>query len=221
MIGDGQVTMGAEVVKPNVKKVRRIGTGVIGGFAGARPVRCCAATRARRRHDATRAAAPLARAALPAPAAALLRRHSARACPRCRAQLRQRVPSTSRRSAPAYACAPSNPGLARALTRALRAGATADAFTLFERLENKLEEHPARALPLLPCCRVCLAHRVRTEADASLSLVRTRAPRSAGAADARVRGAGQGVAHGQVPAPLGRAQPPTPLCSLRILCACD
>ena len=35
MIGDGQVTMGSEVVKPNVKKVRRIGTGVIGGFAGA------------------------------------------------------------------------------------------------------------------------------------------------------------------------------------------
>ena len=34
MIGDGQVTMGSEVVKPNVKKVRRIGTGVIGGFAG-------------------------------------------------------------------------------------------------------------------------------------------------------------------------------------------
>ena len=30
-----QVTMGAEVVKPNVKKVRRIGTGVLGGFAGA------------------------------------------------------------------------------------------------------------------------------------------------------------------------------------------
>jgi ATP-dependent HslUV protease subunit HslV len=35
MIGDGQVTMGGEIVKPNVKKVRRIGTGVIGGFAGA------------------------------------------------------------------------------------------------------------------------------------------------------------------------------------------
>jgi ATP-dependent HslUV protease subunit HslV len=35
MIGDGQVTQGAEIVKPNVKKVRRIGAGVIGGFAGA------------------------------------------------------------------------------------------------------------------------------------------------------------------------------------------
>ena len=34
MIGDGQVTKGSEVVKPNVKKVRRIGAGVIGGFAG-------------------------------------------------------------------------------------------------------------------------------------------------------------------------------------------
>ena len=37
VMADGQVTMGAEVVKPNVRKVRRIGAGgnVIGGFAGA------------------------------------------------------------------------------------------------------------------------------------------------------------------------------------------
>ena len=35
VIGDGQVTQGAEVVKPNVRKVRRIGADVIGGFAGA------------------------------------------------------------------------------------------------------------------------------------------------------------------------------------------
>eukprot|EP00216_Chloropicon_sp_CCMP2111_P006555 CAMPEP_0198242856 /NCGR_PEP_ID=MMETSP1446-20131203/21800_1 /TAXON_ID=1461542 ORGANISM="Unidentified sp, Strain CCMP2111" /NCGR_SAMPLE_ID=MMETSP1446 /ASSEMBLY_ACC=CAM_ASM_001112 /LENGTH=210 /DNA_ID=CAMNT_0043926493 /DNA_START=125 /DNA_END=757 /DNA_ORIENTATION=- len=37
VIGDGQVTMGAEIVKHNVKKVRRIGIDgdVIGGFAGA------------------------------------------------------------------------------------------------------------------------------------------------------------------------------------------
>jgi ATP-dependent HslUV protease subunit HslV len=35
--GDGQVTMGATVMKPNAKKVRRLGTkgDVIGGFAGA------------------------------------------------------------------------------------------------------------------------------------------------------------------------------------------
>jgi len=34
--GDGQVTMGNTVMKPNAKKVRRIGNGdVIGGFAGA------------------------------------------------------------------------------------------------------------------------------------------------------------------------------------------
>ena len=34
--GDGQVTMGNTVMKPNAKKVRRIGEGtVIGGFAGA------------------------------------------------------------------------------------------------------------------------------------------------------------------------------------------
>jgi 20S proteasome alpha/beta subunit len=67
IIGDGQVTMGAEIVKPNVKKVRRIGTDVIGGFAGA----------------------------------------------------------------------------------------TADAFTLFERLETKLEEHPVRGCPDARPAAVC------------------------------------------------------------------
>jgi ATP-dependent HslUV protease, peptidase subunit HslV len=36
VIADGQVTRGGEVVKPNVKKVRRLGGGAaIGGFAGA------------------------------------------------------------------------------------------------------------------------------------------------------------------------------------------
>ncbi|MCO5563625.1 hypothetical protein L7F22_017272 [Adiantum nelumboides] len=35
IIADGQVTLGSEVVKPNVRKVRRIGENVIGGFAGA------------------------------------------------------------------------------------------------------------------------------------------------------------------------------------------
>jgi len=69
--------VGAEVVKPNVKKVRRIGSSVIGGFAGA-------SSRMQQQ---------------PAPAL------------------------TGRGSVP---------------------GATADAFTLFERLEGKLEEHPAR-----------------------------------------------------------------------------
>jgi hypothetical protein len=48
----------------------------------------------------------------------------------------------------------------------LRAGATADAFTLFERLETKLEEHPARA-PAALC-----AHAAR-RADRSVA---TRAP---------------------------------------------
>src|ERR671935_607926 len=34
--GDGQVTMGQTIIKPNAKKVRRLGKGdVIGGFAGA------------------------------------------------------------------------------------------------------------------------------------------------------------------------------------------
>jgi ATP-dependent HslUV protease subunit HslV len=35
LMADGQVTMGSEIVKPNVKKVRVIQPGVIGGFAGA------------------------------------------------------------------------------------------------------------------------------------------------------------------------------------------
>ena len=34
--GDGQVSLGNTVIKPNAKKVRRLGDGsVIGGFAGA------------------------------------------------------------------------------------------------------------------------------------------------------------------------------------------
>ncbi|CAM6096399.1 unnamed protein product [Calypogeia fissa] len=35
VIGDGQVTLGSQIIKPNVKKVRKIGDSVIGGFAGA------------------------------------------------------------------------------------------------------------------------------------------------------------------------------------------
>ena len=35
IMADGQMTLGSEVVKNNVKKVRRIGEDVIGGFAGA------------------------------------------------------------------------------------------------------------------------------------------------------------------------------------------
>lgn len=34
LMADGQVTSGSQIVKPNVKKLRRIGDGVIGGFAG-------------------------------------------------------------------------------------------------------------------------------------------------------------------------------------------
>ena len=34
IMADGQVTRDAEVVKPNVRKTRRIGENVIGGFAG-------------------------------------------------------------------------------------------------------------------------------------------------------------------------------------------
>ncbi|KAG2448076.1 hypothetical protein HYH02_007101 [Chlamydomonas schloesseri] len=34
MIGDGQVSVGSVAVKPNVRKVRRIGEGVVAGFAG-------------------------------------------------------------------------------------------------------------------------------------------------------------------------------------------
>ena len=34
LIGDGQVTAGNTVVKPNAKKVRRLGDNVVCGFAG-------------------------------------------------------------------------------------------------------------------------------------------------------------------------------------------
>lgn len=37
-MADGQVTRGNEVVKPNVKKVRRLNDAVIGGFAGVEPL---------------------------------------------------------------------------------------------------------------------------------------------------------------------------------------
>lgn len=35
IMADGQVTQGNEIIKPNVRKVRRLGENVIGGFAGA------------------------------------------------------------------------------------------------------------------------------------------------------------------------------------------
>lgn len=35
IMADGQVTLGSQVIKPNVKKVRRLQSGVVGGFAGA------------------------------------------------------------------------------------------------------------------------------------------------------------------------------------------
>jgi ATP-dependent protease HslVU (ClpYQ) peptidase subunit len=35
LVADGQVTMGGTVVKPNVRKTRKIGEHVVGGFAGA------------------------------------------------------------------------------------------------------------------------------------------------------------------------------------------
>lgn len=38
-MADGQVTQGSEIVKPNVRKVRRINDDVIGGFAGR--IACC------------------------------------------------------------------------------------------------------------------------------------------------------------------------------------
>lgn len=43
LVADGQVTMGGTVVKPNVRKTRKIGEHVIGGFAGAAVLsgQCC------------------------------------------------------------------------------------------------------------------------------------------------------------------------------------
>ena len=41
IMADGQVTQGSEIVKPNVRKVRRINDDVIGGFAGRTADKCC------------------------------------------------------------------------------------------------------------------------------------------------------------------------------------
>ena len=35
IIGDGQVSLGSHIVKPNAKKVRQLKEGVVAGFAGA------------------------------------------------------------------------------------------------------------------------------------------------------------------------------------------
>ena len=35
IIGDGQVTLGSQVIKPNARKVRKLKEGVVCGFAGA------------------------------------------------------------------------------------------------------------------------------------------------------------------------------------------
>lgn len=106
LVADGQVTMGGTVVKPNVKKTRRIGEHAVGGFAGA----------------------------------------------------------------------------------------TADAFTLFERLENKLEEHPGMAAG---GSAVTVVLFLSAAAGLTVALL-TRRP-----ADARGGGAGQAVAHGQAAAETG------------------
>jgi ATP-dependent HslUV protease subunit HslV len=34
LIGDGQVSLGPTIVKPNARKIRKIGEGVVAGFAG-------------------------------------------------------------------------------------------------------------------------------------------------------------------------------------------
>ena len=83
-MADGQVTRGNEIVKPNVKKVRKLNDSVIGGFAG---------------------------------------------------MLNNWLIS--------FAC---HPGIlvefCTTCKRSCATGATADAFTLFERLEMQLEQHP-------------------------------------------------------------------------------
>jgi len=38
MAGDGQVSMGPTVVKPNARKIRRLGDNIIVGFAGHLPI---------------------------------------------------------------------------------------------------------------------------------------------------------------------------------------
>ena len=92
IVADGQVTQGNQIVKPNVRKVRKIGDNVIGGFAGTSRCVCYLSN------------------------------------------LSAHLPSCSNKLLE-------------------HAGATADAFTLFERLEVKLEEHSGAALMCKTGCR--------------------------------------------------------------------
>ena len=180
-MADGQVTMGGMVVKPNVKKTRKIGDHCIGGFAGGRAEKE-RIFRSARRHPST---------ALLSVAASVSRQQH------CQERRHRRR------------------------CRWCRAGATADAFTLFERLEAKLEEHPGEGSsagyssagglqpPEEPASARAAGHRARHGADL-FSASRTGCGGRWGAgglrhgpppgkcrpADACCGGAGQDVAHG-------------------------
>lgn len=106
--------MGGTVVKPNVRKTRKIGEHAIGGFAG-------------------KPAAPLSSAW-------------------CRARRRRRAAAWRKRRSLYVAQMTFS-----ALLPCAFAGATADAFTLFERLETKLEEHPGEAAAPAKCCHIPVA----------------------------------------------------------------
>lgn len=75
----------------------------------------------------------------------------------------------------------------------MRAGSTADAFTLFERLEARIEEHPGDAYRLASILNLAdslvLAYMIRVRLC------------DARPANSRMRGASQGMENGQIPSP--------------------
>ena len=133
-MADGQVTMGGTVVKPNVRKTRKIGEQVVGGFAGGSGSGSGWA-RVWGGGGAVHTVSSALHGVLGNAAAAA----AAAGCSSCpprfpRAHLSPIAPllpvAGSHTLPPPPGSRP--PGIA---------GATADAFTLFERLESKLEEH--------------------------------------------------------------------------------
>lgn len=117
-MADGQCTQGSEIVKPNVRKTRRIGDGVIGAFAGAPFTRATACGKLRE-------------------AAQFL--HS------CKQP--GRLHGAQHRHLQDIGCLRGREATLSSSARPARcpAGSTVDGFTLFERLEMKLDEHPSES----------------------------------------------------------------------------
>ena len=151
LIGDGQVTMGMSVIKPNARKVRKIGDGVIVGFAGERRVRASwaygtcldiAYTGASDPHEE-----PLKLSAI-CPHAWSMHptTHGPWAMAGRGGEGARCIPPVPSPAWGGGSAAPVRGCMARPFTCAcnagVSAGSAADGMSLVERLEAKLEEHP-------------------------------------------------------------------------------